>query len=99
MRLSDFQALVPYTTIKSFIRVLLNPNTTRRLTGLTAEQALSYTWPTSFAAPTEHDLCDLRKKFDLRSCWHSATVAARTCRGSRKVHGSNNDKKDQLVQP
>jgi len=32
MRLSDFQALVPYTTTKSFMRALLNPNPTRRLT-------------------------------------------------------------------
>ena len=44
MYLSDSQALVPYTTTKSFIRVLLNPNLTRRLT---AEQTLSYTWSRS----------------------------------------------------
>ena len=82
MRLSDFQALVPYTITKSFIRALLNPNPTRRLT---AEQALSYTWLASIAAPTEHDLCGLRKNLDLRSRWHGAISEARACRGLRKV--------------
>jgi len=42
IRLSDFQALVPYITPKGFIRAPLNPNTTRCLT---AEQELSYTCP------------------------------------------------------
>jgi len=72
MRLSDFQALVPYTTTKSFMRALLNPNPTRRLT---AEQALSYTWLTSIAAPTEHDLCGIRENFDLRSRWRGACLS------------------------
>ena len=43
---------------------LLNPNTMRRAT---AEQALSYAWSTSFATPTEHDLCNPRENFDARS--------------------------------
>ena len=63
MCLSDFQALVPYTTTKISIRAPLNPNTTRCIT---ADQALSYTWPTSFAAPTEHGLFDLHENFDPR---------------------------------
>lgn len=50
---------------------LLRPNPTRRLTA-DSEQALSHTWFTSFAAPTEHDLCDLRKNFDPRAYWHNA---------------------------
>ena len=42
IRLSDFQALVPYITPKGFICAPLNPNTTQCLT---AEQELSYTCP------------------------------------------------------
>ena len=64
MGLYDFQALVPYTTTKSFMRALLNPNPTRRLT---AEQALSYPWLVSIAAPTEHNLCGLCENFDART--------------------------------
>jgi len=45
-------------TTKSFMRALLNPNPTRCLA---AEQAFSYTWLTSIAAPTEYDLCSMRK--------------------------------------
>jgi len=68
MRLSDFHVLVPYTTTKSFIHALLNPNPTRRLT-------LSYPWLTSFAAPTEHDHCGLHENFDTRPCWCSACLS------------------------
>jgi len=49
---------------------------------LTAEQPLLYTWLT---ARTEHDLCDLRENFGLRSCWRNTIGAARACRGSQKV--------------
>jgi len=56
MRLSGFQALVQPRALS--VRALLNPNPTRCLA---AEQALSYTWLTSIAAPTEYDLCSMRK--------------------------------------
>ena len=78
MYLSDIQALAPYTTTKSFIRALLNPKPTRRLT---AEQALLYTWLTSFAARPEspNTTCGLRENF------RTAIGTAYTCRSSRKV--------------
>jgi hypothetical protein len=41
-----------HATAKGFIRALLIPDPSRRLT---AEQALTHSWLTSFAAPTEHD--------------------------------------------
>jgi len=59
-----YLTFVPSITAKSFIRALLHPNPTRRFT---AEQALSHTWLTSFAAPMGHDLCDLHKNFDPRA--------------------------------
>jgi hypothetical protein len=51
----------PYITAKNFIRALLHPDRVRRPT---TEQALSHTWFTSFAAPTEYGLCNLRENFD-----------------------------------
>ena len=63
-RISNFEALVPYTATKRFTCALLNPNLTCRLT---AENALSYAWLKSFASPTEHDFCGLREDFDPRS--------------------------------
>jgi len=85
---------VPYTTAKNFIRALLHPNPARRLT---AEQALSHTWLTSFAAPTEHDLCGLRENFDPRARWRNAIGAARAMSRFAKSNGANNHKKDELV--
>jgi calcium/calmodulin-dependent protein kinase I len=79
----------PYITAKSFIRALLHPNPARRLT---AEQALSHTWLTSFAAPTEHDLCGLRENFDPRARWRNAIGAARAMSRFAKGNGANNDK-------
>ena len=70
-QITNFGALVPYTTIKSFIRALLNRNLTRRLI---AEQA-SYAWLKSFASPTEHDFCGLREIFDPRSHWRGACLS------------------------
>ena len=72
----------PSITAKNFIRALLHPNPTCRLT---AEQALSHTWLTSFAAPTEHDLCGLRENFDPRAHWRNAIEAARAMSCLRKV--------------
>jgi len=59
---------------------------------------LSHTWLTSFAAPTEHDLCGLRENFDPRARWRNAIGAARAMSRFAKGNGANNnDKKDQLV--
>jgi len=85
----------PSITAKNFIRALLHPNPTRRLT---AEQALSHTWLTSFPVPTEHDLCGLRENFDPRACWRNAIRAAWAMSHFAKGNGANNNnKKDQLV--
>jgi len=79
---------------KNFIRALLHPNPARRLT---AEQALSHTWLTSFAAPTEHDLSGLRENFDPRARWRNAIGAARAMSRLAKSNGANNHKKDELA--
>jgi len=94
MRLSDFQALVAYTTTKSFIHVLPNPNPTCRLT---AKQAVSYTWLASIAALTEHDLCGMRKNLDLRSRWRAAIGTAHACCGLRKSINTNNNTRDRVA--
>jgi hypothetical protein len=52
-----------YPIAKGFIRALLNTDPSPRPT---AQQALTYSWLTSFAAPTEHDLSGLRENFDPR---------------------------------
>ena len=93
--LTFYLTFAPYITAKSFIRALLHPNPARRLT---AEQALSHTWLTSFEAPTEHDLCGLRENFDPRARWRNAIGAARAM--SRFVRGNganNNNTKDQQL--
>jgi hypothetical protein len=82
MGLSDFQALVPYTTSKSFIRTLLNPKPTRRLT---VEEEPLYIWLTSFVVSTEYDLYGLRENFDPPSRWRRAIGTARACPSSRKL--------------
>jgi len=89
MRISDFHALVPYTTTKSFIHALLNPNPTRRITFV---HVLSYPWLTSSTTPTEHDHCDLHENFDPRARWRSAIGMARAYRGSRKVRARTTKK-------
>ena len=92
MGLSDFRAL---HHSKELHPCPLHPNPARLLT---AEQALSHTWLTNFAAPTEHDLCGLRENFDPRARWRNATGAARAMSRFAKGNGANNDnKKDQLV--
>lgn len=63
----------PYITAKNFIRALLHPNRARRLT---AEQVLSHTWITSFAAPTGYDYCGQRENFDPRARWRNVIGAA-----------------------
>jgi len=91
-----YQTFVPSITAKSFIRALLHPNPARRLT---AEQAPSHTWLTSFVAPMEHDLCGLRENFDPRARWCNAIGAVRAMSHFAKGNGAkNNNKKDhQLV--
>ena len=90
-----YLTLAPSITAKSFIHALLHPNPAPRLT---AEQALSYTWLTSFAAPMEHDLCGLRENFDPRARWRNAIRMVRAMSCFAKGNGANNNnKKDQLV--
>jgi len=84
----------PYITAKNFICGLHHPNPARRLT---VERALSHAWLTSFAAPTEHDLCGLRKNFDPHARWRNAIGAARVLSSFAKSSGVNNDKKVQLA--
>ena len=91
---SSYLIFVPYTTAKNFIRALLHPNPARRLT---AEEALSHTWLTSFAAPTDHDLSGLRENFDPRARWRNAIGAARAMSRFAKNNGANNHKKDELA--
>ena len=91
----DYLTFAPYIiTAKNFIRALLHPDPARRLT---AEQALSHTWLTSLAAPTEHDLCGLRENFDPRARWRNAIGAARVLSRLAKSNGANNNKKDHLA--
>ena len=78
-----------HTTAKGFIRALLNPDPSRRLT---AEQALTHEWVTSFAAPTEHDLSSLRENFDPRARWRNAISAARVLSRFGNHKGANNHK-------
>ena len=90
-----YLTFTPYITAKNFIRALLHPNPARRLT---AEQALSHTWLTSFAAPTEHDLCGLRENFDPRARWRNAIGAARAMSRFAKGNGANHNKqKDEQL--
>jgi len=87
-----YLTLMPSITAKNFICAFLHPNPAHQLT---AEQALSHTWLTSFAALVEHDLCSLCKNFDPCACWCNAirTVWARL--HFAKGNGmNNNNKKD-----
>ena len=63
-------------TAKGFIRALLNPDPTKRLT---ASEALSHPWLTSKAEPEQQqpDLSGLRENFDPRARWRNAIGAAR----------------------
>jgi calcium/calmodulin-dependent protein kinase I len=73
---------------------LLNPDPSRRLT---AEQALTHSWVTSFAAPTEHDLSGLRENFDPRARWRNAISAARVLSRFGNHKGANNHKDKSVV--
>ena len=65
-----------HKTAKGFIRALLNPDPTKRLT---ASEALSHPWLTSKAEPEQQqpDLSGLRENFDPRARWRNAIGAAR----------------------
>ena len=80
---------MPYITAKSFIRALLHLNPARRLT---SKQALSHAWLTSSAAPTEHDLCNLRENFNPRARWRNAIGVAGAMSRFVKGNGANNNK-------
>jgi len=94
MCLSDFQALVTYTTTKTFICVLPNPNPTYHLT---AKQAVSYTWLTSITALTKYDLYSMCDNLGLYSRWHAAIGVAHACRGLRKSNNVNHNTRDQVA--
>jgi calcium/calmodulin-dependent protein kinase I len=85
-----YLTFAPYITAKNLIRALLYPSPARRLT---AEQALLHTWFTSFAAPTEHDLCGSRENFGPRARWRDAIGAARATSRFAKGNGADNNKK------
>ena len=76
--------------LKNIIRALLNPDPARRLT---TKQALSHTWLTSFAVPTEDDLCGLLENFDPRTRWRNAIGTTRALSCFAKSNGANNNKK------
>ena len=67
---------ISHHTAKGFIRALLNPDPTKRLT---ASEALSHPWLTSKAEPEQQqpDLSGLRENFDPRARWRNAIGAAR----------------------
>jgi calcium/calmodulin-dependent protein kinase I len=73
---------------------LLNPDPSRRLT---AEQALTHSCVTSFAAPTEHDLSGLRENFDPRARWCNAIRAAARVLSRFGNHKGANNHKDKSV--
>ncbi|KAI0298768.1 kinase-like domain-containing protein [Multifurca ochricompacta] len=86
---------------KVFIRALLNPDPTCRLT---AEQASVHTWLTTYAPSTGHDLSGLRENFDPRARWRHAIRAARVLsrfstrsrsRGDRPESSSDDDEEDE----
>ena len=84
----------PPSQQKNFIRARLHPIPACRLT---ADLTLLYGWLTSFVAPTEHDLCGLRKNSDPHARWRNAIGAARAMSRFVKGNGANNNKKDQLA--
>jgi len=73
---------------------LLSPDPSRRLT---AEQALTHSWVTSFAAPTEHDLSGLLENFDLCARWRNTISAARVLSRFGNHKGANNHKDKSVV--
>ena len=85
MCLSEFQAMVPYTTTRSFTVCVPSPNPTPRLSSPPSR----YTWLVSITAPTEHDLCGMCENLDLRSRW-------RACRGLRS-NSANNNTRDRVA--
>lgn len=71
---------------KSFIRLLLNPDPTKRPT---AEEALGHHWLTAYEPSTDHDLgAGLRENFNPRKRWRSAITSARVLARLGKVANS-----------
>ncbi|KAI6125944.1 kinase-like domain-containing protein [Pisolithus croceorrhizus] len=71
---------------KSFIRLLLNPDPTKRPT---AEEALSHHWLTGYEPSMDHDLgAGLRENFNPRKRWRSAIASARAVARLGKVANS-----------
>jgi len=92
-----YLTFVPSNPAKTFIRALLHPNPAHRLT---AEQALSHAWLTSFAAPTEHDPCGLHENFNPRARWRNAIGTVRAMsRFAKGNSANNNNKKDHQLVP
>ena len=91
-----YLTFAPHFTAEKFILALLHPDPAHRLI---AEHVLSHTWPTRFAAPTEHDrlhgLCGLHENFDLHARWRNAIGAAMS--PVAKSNDANNNKTDQLT--
>jgi len=85
MRLSDFRDLRHSQEVHP---CLLYPDPARRLT---TEQVLSYAWPTSFAGPTEHDLCGLDSP---RAGWRNAIGSVAWALSLfAKCNGANDNKR------
>ncbi|KAI6032591.1 Pkinase-domain-containing protein [Pisolithus orientalis] len=71
---------------KSFIRLLLNPDPSKRPT---AEEALNHHWLTAYEPSTDHDLgAGLRENFNPRKRWRSAITSARVLARLGKVANS-----------
>jgi calcium/calmodulin-dependent protein kinase I len=73
---------------------LLSPDPSRRLT---AEQVLTHSRVTSFAAPTEHDLSGLRESFDPCARWRNTISTARVLSRFVNQQGANNHKDKPVV--
>ncbi|KAF8629783.1 hypothetical protein AX17_005562 [Amanita inopinata Kibby_2008] len=79
---------------KDFIKSLLNPDASKRLT---ATEALAHQWLTTHEPSKEHDLgVGLRENFDPRARWRSAILSARVLSRFNST-GSNNNKASRLL--
>ncbi|PPQ66233.1 hypothetical protein CVT26_010934 [Gymnopilus dilepis] len=93
-------------TAKEFIRMLLNPDPSKRPT---AGEALNHPWLTTHKPSAEHDLSTgLRENFDAKARWRSAIASARALHrlnslGSRSSRSGANsevcDSSDDEVTP
>jgi len=85
MGLSDFR------TLHHSKELHLCPSPSQPRTSAHRRASLSHTWLMNFAAPTEHDLCDLREDFDPRARWRNAIGAARAMSCFAKGNGANDN--------